>query len=154
MYNIDQLYEAVVLKGHVCVGLDTAADYLPPQARRKSPSDAQGVLAYNRGIIDATLDVSACFKVQIAYYEAMGLAGLDAYAKTLRYIRDRGSLVIADIKRGDIADTAARYAEAHFAGDFVADFVTLSPYMGRDSIEPWLTYADRKGKGAFRFSTS
>ena len=149
MYNIDTLYEAVALKGHVCVGLDTAADYLPPRMRRESLSDAEGVLAYNRKIIDATLDVSACFKVQIAYYEALGLAGLKTYAETLRYIRDSGGLVIADIKRGDIAATASRYAAAHFAGDFEADFVTLSPYMGMDSIEPWLVYADRKGKGAF-----
>jgi orotidine-5'-phosphate decarboxylase len=146
---MDQLYEAVARKGHVCVGLDTAPDYLPPKARRKSLSDAQGVLAYNHAIIDATMDVAACFKVQIAYYEALGLAGLDTYAKTLGYIRERGSLVIADIKRGDIADTASRYAEAHFGGDFEADFVTLSPYMGMDSIEPWLVYADRQGKGAF-----
>jgi orotidine-5'-phosphate decarboxylase len=95
------------------------------------------------------MDLAACFKVQIAYYEELGLAGLGAYAETLRYIRGRGGLVIADIKRGDIADTAARYARAHFEGDFEADFVTLSPYMGMDSIEPWLAYADRRGKGAF-----
>jgi orotidine-5'-phosphate decarboxylase len=87
--------------------------------------------------------------VQIAYYEEMGIAGLSAYVQTLRYIREKGALVIADIKRGDIADTALRYAKAHFAGDFEADFVTLSPYMGMDSIKPWLSYADSKGKGAF-----
>jgi orotidine-5'-phosphate decarboxylase len=79
----------------------------------------------------------------------MGLAGLRAYAETLRHIRGRGALVIADIKRGDIADTACRYAQAHFEGDFEADFVTLSPYMGMDSIEPWLSYAESAGKGAF-----
>jgi orotidine-5'-phosphate decarboxylase len=79
----------------------------------------------------------------------MGIAGLSVYAQTLRYIREKGGLVIADIKRGDIADTALRYAKAHFAGEFEADFVTLSPYMGMDSIEPWLAYADSNGKGAF-----
>jgi orotidine-5'-phosphate decarboxylase len=79
----------------------------------------------------------------------MGLAGLETYSKTLRYIRERGALVIADIKRGDIADTASRYARAHFDGDFEADFVTLTPYLGMDSIEPWLEWADKKGKGAF-----
>jgi orotidine-5'-phosphate decarboxylase len=99
--------------------------------------------------VDRTADIAACYKVQIAYYEALGLAGLEAYAKTLGYIRERGSLVIADIKRGDIADTARQYAKAHFEGVFEADFVTLSPYMGMDSIEPWFAYADRKGKGAF-----
>ncbi|MDR2632449.1 MAG: orotidine-5'-phosphate decarboxylase [Treponema sp.] len=149
MYNMDQLYEAVASKGPVCVGLDTAAAYVPPQERRKRASDAQTVLAYNRALVDHTADIAACYKVQIAYYEALGRAGLDAYAQTLGYIREQGSLVIADIKRGDIADTAAQYAKAHFEGDFEADFVTLSPYMGMDSIEPWLSYADRKGKGAF-----
>ncbi|MDR1212315.1 MAG: orotidine-5'-phosphate decarboxylase, partial [Spirochaetaceae bacterium] len=115
----------------------------------KASSDAAAALAFNRALIDATLDTAACYKVQIAYYEALGLAGLETYAKTLGYIRNRGALVIADIKRGDIADTALQYAKAHFEGDFEADFVTLSPYMGMDSIEPWLSYAEKNGKGAF-----
>jgi orotidine-5'-phosphate decarboxylase len=149
VYNMDRLYEAAAAKGPVCLGLDTAADYVPPRERRRAASDAEAALAFNKALVDAALDTAACFKVQIAYYEEMGLAGLGAYAETLRYIRQRGGLVIADIKRGDIADTAARYAKAHFEGDFEADFVTLSPYMGMDSVEPWLSYADRGGKGAF-----
>jgi orotidine-5'-phosphate decarboxylase len=131
------------------VGLDTAEAYVPPLERRKWARDYQAVWAYNQALIDATVDVAACFKVQIAYYEAMGLGGLDTYAKTLRTIRERGRLVIADIKRGDIADTAAQYAKAHFEGIFEADFVTLSPYMGMDSLDPWLSYTRRTGKGAF-----
>ncbi|MDR2553704.1 MAG: orotidine-5'-phosphate decarboxylase [Treponema sp.] len=149
MYNMDRLYEAAGQRGPLCIGLDTAPDYLPPAERRRFPSDAEAVLAFNREIVCAAADVAACFKVQIAYYEAMGRAGLDCYAKTLSFIRRRGSLVIADIKRGDIADTAAQYARAHFEGDFEADFVTLSPYMGMDSVEPWLSWADSRGKGAF-----
>jgi orotidine-5'-phosphate decarboxylase len=149
IYNIDKLYEAVAAKGHVCIGLDTAAEYIPPAELQRAGSQAAAVLAYNRALIDATLDVAACYKVQIAYYEEQGLPGLEAYAKTLRYIRERGALVIADIKRGDIADTAVRYAKAHFSGDFEADFVTLSPYMGMDSIEPWLSWVETAGKGAF-----
>jgi orotidine-5'-phosphate decarboxylase len=149
MYNMDKLYEAVAERGHVCVGLDTAADYIPQAEWRKAASGAEAVWIFNRALIDAVLDAAACFKVQIACYEEMGLAGLGAYAKTLRYIRERGGMVIADIKRGDIADTALRYAKAHFEGDFEADFVTLSPYMGMDSIEPWLAYAESSGKGAF-----
>jgi orotidine-5'-phosphate decarboxylase len=148
-YNIDRLYEAVAGKGHVCVGLDTALEYVPAAVRRGVARDADAALAYNRALIEACGDVAACFKVQIACYEELGLAGLEVYAKTLQFIRDRGGLVIADIKRGDIADTARRYARAHFEGDFEADFVTLSPYMGMDSIEPWLAYAETKGKGAF-----
>ncbi|MDR2143885.1 MAG: orotidine-5'-phosphate decarboxylase, partial [Treponema sp.] len=149
MYNMDRLYEAVAEKGNVCVGLDTSPDYVPPAERRKASSDAEAVLNFNRAIIDATADTAACFKVQIAYYEALGIEGLRCFAKTLKYVRDRGSLVISDIKRGDIADTARHYAKAHFEGDFESDFVTLSPYMGMDSIEPWLEYAERGGKGAF-----
>ena len=149
MYNIDRLFESVAAKGHVCVGLDTAVEYIPPAERRRAVSDAEAVLAFNQALIDSTFDAVACYKVQIAYYEEMGIPGLSVYAQTLRSIREKGGLVIADIKRGDIADTALRYAKAHFTGDFEADFVTLSPYMGMDSIEPWLTYADSKNKGAF-----
>jgi orotidine-5'-phosphate decarboxylase len=149
MYNIDRLFETVRARGHVCVGLDTAADYVPQLERQKAASGADAVLAFNRALIDATVDVAACYKVQIAYYEEMGIAGLEVYAGTLKYIREKGHLVIADIKRGDIADTALRYAKAHFDGCFEADFVTLSPYMGMDSIEPWISWAETKGKGAF-----
>jgi orotidine-5'-phosphate decarboxylase len=146
---MDKLYELAAAKGHVCVGLDTSAEYVPPKERSRALSDAEAVWAFNRAVIDAASGAAACFKIQIAYYEELGLAGLKVYAKTLGYIRERGGLVIADIKRGDIADTALRYAKAHFTGDFEADFVTLSPYMGMDSIEPWLAYADNMGKGAF-----
>ncbi|QQO10551.1 orotidine-5'-phosphate decarboxylase [Breznakiella homolactica] len=148
-YNMDRLYERVADKGHVCVGLDTAPDYIPPSELRKAESPAEAVLKYNRAIIDATSDIAACFKLQIAYYEELGIAGLEVYARTLAYLRERDLLAIADIKRGDIADTASRYARAHFEGEFEADFVTLAPYMGMDSITPWLAYAERRGKGAF-----
>jgi orotidine 5''-phosphate decarboxylase, subfamily 2 len=147
MYNMDKLFEAVAERGNVCVGLDTAPEYVPERERRSSP--AETVLEYNKAIIDATIDIAACYKLQIAYYEEMGLAGMDTYAQTLKHLRERGALIIADIKRSDIADTASRYAKAHFEGDFEADFVTLNPYLGMDSIEPWLQWADKKGKGAF-----
>jgi orotidine-5'-phosphate decarboxylase len=146
---MDKLYEAVAANGPVCVGLDTVPEYVPPAVLRRMETEAGAVLAFNRAVIDATAEVAACFKVQIACYEALGLPGLKTYAETLRYLRERGALVIADIKRGDIADTARRYAQAHFEGDFEADFVTLSPYMGMDTLEPWLSYADSRGKGAF-----
>jgi len=153
MNSIDRLFESVAARGHVCVGLDTSAEYVPPGGRRSPEggelSDAEAVLGFNRALVDRTVDVAACYKVQIAYYEEMGLAGLSAYSRTLRYVREKGGLVIADVKRGDIADTALRYARGHFSGDFEADFVTLSPYMGMDSIEPWLDVAKTGGKGAF-----
>jgi len=149
IFGIDKLYDAVNDKGHVCLGLDTSPEYIPPCELKKHSCKTDAVLTFNRELINATYDVCACYKVQIAYYEEMGLSGLSVYAKTLKFIREKGGLVIADIKRGDIADTALRYAKAHFEGDFEADFVTLSPYMGMDSIEPWLTHAGNKGKGAF-----
>jgi len=146
---VDRLFEAVAAKGHVCVGLDTSADYVPADERRKAQNDAEAVLAYNKALIDSTFDIAACFKVQIAYYEEMGTAGLCAYAKTLEYIRSKKCIAIADIKRGDISDTAARYAKAHYSGEFEADFVTLNPYMGMDSLEPWVLKARECSKGAF-----
>jgi len=149
IHGMEQLYERVAQRGPVCVGLDTLSDYVPPRERRRALDDAEAVLSFNRAIIDGTIDVCACFKVQIAYYEALGLGGLRVYAQTLRYIRERGALVIADVKRGDIADTAAQYARAHFSGDLEADFVTLSPYMGMDTLTPWLPYVEDQGKGVF-----
>jgi len=145
--NIDKLYESVKEKGHVCIGLDTCVDYVPPAERHNG--DSQSVLAFNKALVDATFDIAARYKVQIAYYEEMGIEGLVSYAETLKYIRSKNCLVIADIKRGDIADTAIRYAKAHFSGEYQADFVTLNPYMGMDSIEPWLKEAQITGKGAF-----
>jgi orotidine-5'-phosphate decarboxylase len=146
---IDSLYEAVEKKGHVCVGLDTALDYIPKSVVGKHIFVEDMIFEYNKAIIDATLDISACYKVQIAYYEALGISGLNAYKKTLKYIKDNKSLTIADIKRGDIAKTAEMYAKAHFEGDFESDFVTLSPYMGLDSIEPYLPYVKNNEKGLF-----
>jgi orotidine-5'-phosphate decarboxylase len=145
----DRLYEAVAARGPVCVGLDTTAECLPPGVLAAAASPAEAILAYNKALVEATADVAACFKLQIACYEELGLAGLETYAKTLQFIRSRGLVAIGDIKRGDIADTAARYARAHLEGEFEADFVTLNPYMGLDSLEPWLAVAERRGKGLF-----
>jgi orotidine-5'-phosphate decarboxylase len=147
-YIIDQLYDRVEKRGVVCVGLDTALDYVPDHIRNGRTS-GEAIFEFNKQIIDATYDVSACFKVQIAYYEALGLEGLTAYKKTLDYLREKDEIIIADIKRGDIAATATMYAKAHFEGDFEADFITLSPYMGMDSIEPYLPYLERGNKGVF-----
>ena len=145
---IDKLYERVEERGVVCLGLDTALDYLPSHVL-EGRTVSQALFHFNKEIIDATLDVVACFKVQIAYYEALGIEGLIAYKNTLEYLREKDALIIADIKRGDIAATASQYAKAHFTGDFEADFITLSPYMGMDSIEPYLPYMKEGIKGVF-----
>jgi orotidine-5'-phosphate decarboxylase len=145
----DRLHDAVATRGPVCFGLDTSLEYLPSKALSAYADAAESVLAYNEALVEATSDVVACYKLQIAYYEELGLPGLRVYAKTLQLIRSRGLVAIADIKRGDIADTASRYANAHLAGDFEADCVTLNPYMGMDSLEPWLALAEKRGKGLF-----
>lgn len=146
----DKLYKEVQKKGHVCVGLDTDYSYIPQDFADKFSSKGEAILNFNKEIIDATSDVAACFKVQIAYYEALGLEGLKAYSETIKYIRKKGLIAIADIKRGDISKTAEMYATAHFTGDFEADFVTLNPYMGiNDSLEPFIKYIKENGKGIF-----
>ena len=148
MTIMDKLYQRVEERGVVCVGLDTSLDYIPDFIKEgKSNEDA--IVEFNKAIIDATYDVAACFKVQIAYYEALGLAGLKAYKRTLDYLKEKDAIIIADIKRGDIAATAKQYAKAHFEGDFEVDFITLSPYMGMDSIEPYLPYLESGKKGIF-----
>jgi orotidine-5'-phosphate decarboxylase len=146
---IDRLYDSVEKNGHVCVGLDTAVEYLPESLVKSSSSVEQAMLRFNQEIIDATLDIASCFKVQIAYYEAMGMKGMQLYKDTLDYLRSKNAIIIADIKRGDISKTAEMYAKAHFEGDFESDFVTLSPYMGLDGLEPYLPYVENKEKGLF-----
>lgn len=146
---IDKLYEAVEEKGNVCVGLDTDLSYIPKSFLKGCNSNEEALFKFNQRIIDATFDVSACYKVQIAYYEALGIKGLVAYRNTLEYIRKKGALAIADIKRGDISNTAKMYAKAHFTGDFESDFITLNPYMGMDTLNPYEDYIKNKEKGVF-----
>ena len=149
MTNMDKLYEAVEARGPVCVGLDTDFSYLPADFVDSTLSKGENIVRFNKQLIEATKAVAGCYKVQIAYYEALGLDGMKAYADTLKAVREAGVPVIADIKRGDIAKTAEMYAMGHFTGDFEADFVTLAPYMGLDSISPYLPYAEKQGKGMF-----
>ncbi len=146
---IDKLYERVKDKGHVTLGLDTDISYIPEDFLNKYTSLEEALVAFNKRIIDATWDIVATYKVQIAYYEALGLQGLSAYKRTLDYVREKDVLLIGDVKRGDIAKTAEMYARAHFEGDFQCDFITLNPYMGMDTIEPFLPYFKNNNKGAF-----
>ena len=146
---IDQLFQNVADKGHVCVGLDTDLEYLPKDFLSKFSHISDALFHFNKEIIDATVDVSACFKVQIAYYEAYGMQGMEAYKRTLEYLRQKDTVIIADVKRGDIAKTAEMYAKAHFTGDFEADFITVNPYMGLDTITPFFTFIQNNNKGLF-----
>ena len=156
-HYMEQLQEAALAKGPLCVGLDTDPSYLPAPLLTIFDSPADAVLAYNREIIKRIAEekTACCCKVQIAYYEAMGIAGLKAYIETLHAVKEAGLIAISDIKRGDIADTAKAYARAHFSGDFETDIITVNPYMGFDTLKPFADYcrpaSDGKqgGKGMF-----
>jgi orotidine-5'-phosphate decarboxylase len=146
---IDKLYDRVEERGFVCVGLDTDISYIPDRILKSAGSVSESIFRFNVEIIDATGDVTAIYKPQIAYYEAHGVEGMKAYRKTLAYLREKDLLSIGDVKRGDIAATAQMYAKGHFSGDFETDFVTLNPYMGFDSITPYLPYVESGKKGVF-----
>ena len=144
---VDELYERVKQRSPLCVGLDLRTEYIPAEFQNFSVEDRLFETA--KMIVDATIQNASCYKVQIACYEALGLEGLRAYARILKYLRDNDEIVIADIKRGDIASTAEEYAKGHFSGDFETDIVTLNPYMGVDAISPYFPYFKDKNKGAF-----
>ena len=149
MTNMDKLFDAVAARGPVCVGLDTDFSYLPADFVKSELTAGENIVRFNRAVLEATKSDAGCYKVQVAYYEALGLDGLRAYDEPLRMVREAGIPVIADIKRGDIAKTAEMYARGHFTGDFEADFVTLAPYMGLDSIQPYMPFVKEGGKGVF-----
>lgn len=148
MKIIDRLYENVEQKGFVCVGLDTSLDYIP-EKYKKDKTISEALFDFNKEIIDATKDIAAIYKLQIAYYESYGIEGMIAYRDSLKYIRDNNLLSIGDVKRSDIAASAEQYAKAHFSGDFKTDFITLNPYMGMDSISPYEKYLESGEKGIF-----
>ena len=152
-HKMQELQELAAVNGPLCVGLDTDPSYLPESVLKASDSPEEAVLTYNKEIIRRiTADKSACCcKVQIAYYEAMGLKGMKVYSETLKAIKEAGLIAISDIKRGDIAATADAYARAHFTGDFETDLITINPYMGFDTLTPFTNYAapEKGGKGAF-----
>ncbi|HNR64912.1 MAG TPA: orotidine-5'-phosphate decarboxylase [Atribacterota bacterium] len=145
---IDKLYEEA-LRSPICVGLDFREHLLPEYLLESSASLEEKIVTYNRKIVDATKDIVACYKLQIACYEALGLEGLRAYCRSVQYIRENKKIVIGDVKRGDIEITAEFYARAHFSGDFEVDFVTMSPYLGEDSISPYYKYLETGEKGIF-----
>jgi len=122
----------------VCVGLDPEVERFPTHLRDRPDA----ILAFNRAIVDATADLVCAYKPQIAHYAAAGAE--DQLQDTLRYIRQRapGVPIILDAKRGDIGSTAEKYAREAFER-YAADAVTINPYLGRDSAEPFLQYADK-----------
>jgi len=145
-------------KSFLCIGLDTDLEKIPPHLL----NEADPIFAFNKAIIDATHHLCVAYKPNTAFYEAYGLKGWEALAKTIEYLNDKYPEIftIADAKRGDIGNTATRYAKAFFeALNF--DSITVAPYMGRDSIEPFLAFENKhtillaltSNPGAFDFQT-
>lgn len=126
-------------KSYLCVGLDTDLTKIPTHLL----SEADPVFAFNKAIIDATRDLCVSYKINTAFYEALGVKGWEAMEKTVRYIGDE-HFKIADAKRGDIGNTSDQYAKAFFE-TLPFDAITVAPYMGEDSVKPFLQY---KGKWA------
>jgi orotidine-5'-phosphate decarboxylase len=122
---------------YLCIGLDTDPGKIPPQFSK----DAAGVLAFNKQIIDATKDLCVSYKINTAFYEALGAAGFEAMSETVNYIPS-SHFKIADAKRGDIGNTSSQYARAFFE-TMAFDAITVAPYMGEDSIKPFLEYPDK-----------
>jgi len=146
---MDQLYKESLEKGPICVGLDTTLKFLPQYLILKDWSDGEKITEFNKKIIDATEDLAATYKVQIACYEALGLDGLKAYSETVKYARSKGKIVIGDVKRGDISSTGDQYARGHFTGDFEVDIMTVNAYMGEDAVSPYYPYLRDHSKGIF-----
>ncbi len=121
----------------VCVGLDVEMDRIPPFLRK----EAKPVLKFSTALIDATADLVCAYKVNIAFFEAMGIEGLETFRQILGSIPS-DVVKIVDAKRGDIGNTARMYAQSCF-GYYGGDAVTASPYLGRDSLQPFLDYEDR-----------
>ena len=125
----------------LCVGLDPNPAQIPARYRAANGDVGAGVLAWNRAIIEQTHDLVCAYKPNIAFYEALGAAGMEVLRQTIAQI-PHDIPVILDAKRGDIGSTAEAYARACFE-DLKADAVTLSPYLGRDSVEPFARYTDK-----------
>ena len=139
--NRDQLFEQIQDKrSFLCIGLDT--DILKIPSFLKETSDP--IFAFNKEIIDATQDLCVAYKPNFAFYESLGSMGLVSLEKTVSYIREKypEQFIIADAKRGDIGNTSNLYARSFFDHmDF--DAVTVAPYMGEDSVKPFMTYLDK-----------
>lgn len=133
-----QLVEQISLKqSYLCVGLDTDIDKIPKHLQ----SNADAVFEFNKKIIHATKDLCVAYKINTAFYEAMGLKGWQAIEKTVNYIPST-HFKIADAKRGDIGNTSSQYAKAFFE-TLSFDAITVAPYMGEDSIKPFLEYKNK-----------
>lgn len=131
---VQQIFEK---KSYLCVGLDTDPSKIPAHLQ----STPNPVFQFNKAIIDATKDHCVAYKINTAFYEALGVKGWEAMEETVRYIPNT-HFKIADAKRGDIGNTSAQYAKAFFE-TLPFDAITVAPYMGADSIKPFLEWEDK-----------
>jgi orotidine-5'-phosphate decarboxylase len=133
--NRQTLFQHIQQKSsYLCVGLDTDLKKIPQHLLKEEDP----IFAFNKAIIDATADHCVAYKPNIAFYECMGSKGWESLAKTLAYI-PKTHFTIADAKRGDIGNTSTMYAKTFFE-QYAFDSVTVAPYMGRDSVEPFLDF--------------
>ena len=150
----------------IVVGLDPMLNYIPEQVQKKAFAEygetlegaAEAIWQFNKEIVDKTYDLIPAVKPQIAMYEQCGLPGLAAFKKTVDYCKEKGLVVIGDIKRGDIGSTSAAYAVGHIGkvkvgsktyAPFDEDFVTVNPYLGSDGVNPFLDVCKEEKKGIF-----
>ena len=144
------------------LGLDPRYDMIPKFIKEKYEENLEGIskaiIEFNKRLIDATFDIIPAVKPQIAFYEMYGLEGMKAFEETCKYAKEKKMVVIADIKRGDIGTTAKAYSNAFLGRTKIGnreekiydvDFVTLNPYMGKDSIKPFLEDCKKYNKGVF-----
>ena len=150
----------------IVVGLDPMLSYIPEYIKQEAYREygetlkgaAEAIWIYNKGIIDATYDLIPAVKPQIAMYEQFGIEGLIAFKKTCDYCKEKGLVVIGDIKRGDIGSTSTAYAVGHLGkvevggnayAPFDEDFVTVNPYLGTDGVKPFVDVCKEENKGIF-----
>jgi orotidine-5'-phosphate decarboxylase len=149
----DRIADAVDRKrSQLLVGLDPRPELFPVELRGEPPADASG--RFCRGIIDAVASYAVGVKPQLAFFEALGPPGLTAFEEVCEYARAAGLVVLADGKRGDIGSTARAYAAAYLeprteGARPIADALTVNPYLGRDSVDPFLAACRRHGSGIF-----
>ena len=154
-----QLIEQIkIKKSFLCIGLDVDLNKIPQHLLKEEDP----IFAFNKAIIDATHHLCVAYKPNTAFYEAYGIKGWQALEKTINYINEKHPEIftIADAKRGDIGNTSTMYAKAFFE-DLAFDSVTVAPYMGKDSVEPFLAFEDKhtillaltSNQGAFDFQT-
>lgn len=164
---INQLVQKITEKNApVVVGLDPMLSYVPEHITKAAFEEfgetlegaAEAIWQFNKGIVDATSDLIPAVKPQIAMYEQFGIPGLTAFKKTVDYCKQKGLVVIGDIKRGDIGSTSTAYAVGHLGKvavgskeyyGFDEDFVTVNPYLGSDGVNPFVKVCQEEDKGIF-----